>query len=102
MMRVKATLPHITVGYVDAYYEFSVHPELLAQSDVIFANCYSYWECTSLDYANSHMKFNCGQATNTGLSLGKKKAVITETGSPSQGESLKAAEFLTMVARKGN
>jgi exo-beta-1,3-glucanase (GH17 family) len=48
------------------------------------------------------MKFNCGQATNTGLSLGKKKAVITETGSPSQGESLKAAEFLTMVARKGN
>jgi exo-beta-1,3-glucanase (GH17 family) len=27
--RVKDALPNIPVGYVDAYYEFSVHPELV-------------------------------------------------------------------------
>jgi len=49
MRRVKAAVPHITVGYVDAYYEFAVHPQLVAQSDVILANCYPYWEGTSID-----------------------------------------------------
>jgi hypothetical protein len=28
-------LPNIPVGYVDAYYEFSVHPELVENTDVI-------------------------------------------------------------------
>jgi len=42
--RVKEALPGVTVGYVDAYYEFSVHPELVEISDVILANCYPYWE----------------------------------------------------------
>jgi exo-beta-1,3-glucanase (GH17 family) len=100
MRRVKAALPHITVGYVDAYYEFSVHPELVAQSDVILANCYPYWEGTSIDYANSHMQFMCGQATNAGLILGGKKVIITETGWPSQGESLKASEASAINAMK--
>jgi exo-beta-1,3-glucanase (GH17 family) len=33
--RVKDALPNIPVGYVDAYYEFSVHPELVENTDVI-------------------------------------------------------------------
>jgi hypothetical protein len=32
---VKDALPNIPVGYVDAYYEFSVHPELVENTDVI-------------------------------------------------------------------
>jgi len=37
--RVKEALPGIPVGYVDAYYEFSIKPEITAVCDVILANC---------------------------------------------------------------
>lgn len=100
MKRVKEALPHITMGYVDAYYEFSVHPELVELSDVILANCYPYWEGTSIDYANSHMQSMFIQATNAGLSLGGKNVIITETGWPSKGESLKGAEASDINAMK--
>ncbi len=89
--RVKAAIPHIAVGYVDAYYEFSVHPELVEISDVILANCYPYWEGTPVEFSNSHMQSMFMQASNT-AALSGKKVIITETGWPSQGESLKGAE----------
>jgi exo-beta-1,3-glucanase (GH17 family) len=41
MKEVRAAIPaHIPMGYVDAYYEFSSHPELVEHSDVILSNCY--------------------------------------------------------------
>lgn len=88
--RVKQAVPHVTVGYVDAYYEFSVHTELVAYTDVILANCYPYWEGTPIELANSHMRSMYNQALNAGAALGKK-VIITETGWPSQGERLKGA-----------
>ena len=39
--RVKATIPDsIPVGYVDAYYEFSIKPRITAACDLILTNCY--------------------------------------------------------------
>ena len=87
--RVKEALPNITVGYVDAYYEFSRHPELVEVSDVILSNCYPYWEGCHIDGALNHMQQMFGQATHAASG---KKVIITETGWPSQGGSLKGAE----------
>lgn len=87
---VRAAIPeHIPVGYVDAYYEFSVHPDLTAKCDVILSNCYPFWESCHIDYSLSHMQQMYGQALGAGRG---KKVIITETGWPSKGESLGAAE----------
>ena len=86
--RVKEALPGIPVGYVDAYYEFSVHPKITAACDVILANCYPYWEGCHIDYSLVYMKQMYHQAVHAGNG---KKVIITETGWPSQGGSLKDA-----------
>lgn len=86
--RVKKAIPNIPVGYVDAYYEFSVHPELVEVSDVILSNCYPYWEGCHIDGALGHMQQMYRQASQAAKG---KKVIITETGWPSQGGSLKGA-----------
>lgn len=88
IQRVKATLPNVQVGYVDAYYEFSLHPEIVDACDVILANCYPYWEGCSQEYSLVYMKQMYQQAVQAGKG---KKVIITETGWPSQGEGEKAA-----------
>lgn len=90
MKRVRKAIPsHIPIGYVDAYYEFSSLPELVEHSDVILSNCYPFWEGCPEEYALSHMQQMYGQAMDAAKG---KKVIITETGWPSKGESLKGAE----------
>jgi exo-beta-1,3-glucanase (GH17 family) len=79
---------NIPIGYVDAYYEFSVHPQLVDASDVILSNCYPYWEGCHIDGSLSHMQQMYGQAMDAARG---KKVIITETGWPSQGGSLRGA-----------
>lgn len=86
--RVKEALPHIEVGYVDAYYEFSNRPRITEACDVILSNCYPYWEGCPIDYALNHMQQMFGQASDA---ANGKKVIITETGWPSQGGSFKGA-----------
>ncbi len=86
--QVKEALPNITVGYVDAYYEFSHRPRITEACDVILSNCYPYWEGCSLEHSLNHMQQMFGQATDAGKG---KKVIITETGWPSKGSSLKGA-----------
>jgi glucan 1,3-beta-glucosidase len=83
---VKASIPGIPTGYVDAYYEFSQYPELVNICDVILCNCYPFWEGTAFENALDHMHQMYQQAS---LAARGKKVIITETGWPSQGESLK-------------
>lgn len=97
--RVKKAVPQVSVGYVDAYYEFSVHPELLENSDVILANCYPFWEGTPIELANSHMRSMYNQTVLAAAKYGKK-VIITETGWPSQGEALKSAHASNENAMK--
>lgn len=86
--QVKKALPGIPVGYVDAYYEFSVHPAITEHIDVILANCYPFWEGCSFDYSLLYMKNMYYQA----LSAGKgKRVIISETGWPSKGSNLYGA-----------
>lgn len=89
MKEVRAAIPaHIPIGYIDAYYEFSAHPELVEHSDVILSNCYPFWEGCPVEYALLHMQSMYGQAMDAAKG---KKVIITETGWPSKGENLKGA-----------
>ncbi len=87
--RVKEALPHAEVGYVDAYYEFRDRPALSEACDVIFTNCYPFWEGCHINYALPYMKTMFQIATQA---ANGKKVVITETGWPSQGTNFEASE----------
>ncbi len=76
----------IPVGYVDAYYEFTIKPRITEACDIILTNCYPYWEGSNIDYSLAHMKSMYHQAKSV---ANGKKIIITETGWPSQGESFK-------------
>ena len=86
--RVKEALPDVQVGYVDAYYEFSQHPEIVDASDVILSNCYPYWEGCPIEYSLNHMQQMFGQAVDAARG---KKVIITETGWPSEGSTLRGS-----------
>ncbi|MCB9315063.1 MAG: glycosyl hydrolase [Lewinellaceae bacterium] len=86
--RVKQAIPDIPVGYVDAYYEFSQRPKITEACDVILANCYPYWEGCPVESSLDYLKKMYRQAVHAGNG---KQVIITETGWPSQGESLKGA-----------
>jgi len=97
--RVKDALKglDIPVGYVDAYYEFSKRPNITAVCDVILSNCYPFWEGCSLEHSLAHMQNMFGQASAAGNG---KKVIITETGWPSKGESLRGAHSTEENAMK--
>jgi glucan 1,3-beta-glucosidase len=89
IIRVREALPpSIPVGYVDAYYEFSHRPALTEVCDVVLANCYPYWEGCPIEYALSHMQSMYNGAKEAGKG---RPVIITETGWPSAGGSLRGA-----------
>lgn len=88
----KASFPSIEMGYVDAYYEFSLRPRITEACDVILSNCYPFWEGCPIDYALPYMKDMYHQAKAAGAG---KRVIITETGWPNDGggfEGSKASE----------
>ncbi len=86
--KVKEAIPHIPVGYVDAYYEFTIKPRITEACDLILSNCYPFWEGCNIDYSLVYMKQMYYQALDAAKG---KKVIITETGWPSKGESFKDA-----------
>ena len=80
--RVKAALPGIRVGYVDAYYLFELHPRLAAACDVLLTNCYPFWEGCPLDQALPYMQ---SMVRRTQAVANGKQVIISETGWPDKG-----------------
>ena len=89
ILRAKQVLKGIPVGYVDAYYEFTNRPKITEVCDVILANCYPYWEACHINYSLLYMKQMYYQAVQAASG---KRVIITETGWPSSGDALGAAE----------
>jgi exo-beta-1,3-glucanase (GH17 family) len=89
ILRAKKSLDGIPLGYVDAYYEFTNRPKITEVCDVILANCYPYWEACHIDYSLLYMKQMYYQAVQAAPG---KRVIITETGWPSSGDALGAAE----------
>lgn len=86
--RVKKEIPEIPVGYVDAYYEFTIKPRITEACDVILANCYPFWESCPAENSLNYMKQMYEQAKQA---ANGKPVIISETGWPSKGEELKGA-----------
>ena len=97
IQHVKNEVPGIPVGYVDAYYEFVQRPHIVDLCDVILSNCYPFWEGTDFNYSLQHMQQMYYQAKQAAKG---KPVIITETGWPSQGESLGGAVPSKMTAMK--
>lgn len=88
IQQVKSAIPQLPVGYVDAYYEFTLKPKITEACDLILANCYPFWEGCAQEYSLLYMKQMYQQALEAAQG---KKVIITETGWPSQGEPLEDA-----------
>lgn len=86
--RVKQAVPHVPVGYVDAYYMFVNYPEIVDYCDVLFANCYPFWEHCALEISVDYMKKMYELVSQNAKG---KKVVISETGWPTRGEQYGAA-----------
>lgn len=89
ILQVKSELPGIPVGYVDAYYEFCNRPAIAEACDIIFANCYPFWEGCHIDYSLLYMKDMYQRALKAGNG---KKVIITETGWPNRGTAFEDSE----------
>lgn len=86
---VKTLLPDAQIGYVDAYYEFINRPAITEACDVIFANCYPFWEGCHIDYSHVYMKnmyYGALQAAKG------KRLIISETGWPDKGTAFESSE----------
>ena len=93
---VKTQLPHVPLGYVDAYYEFTERPDITEACDVILCNCYPFWEGCPFDNSLDYMKDMYNQAK---AAANSKEVIITETGWPSHGENTKGAQPSEKSAR---
>ena len=86
--RAKEALPGVEIGYVDAYFEFAVHPRITAACDVLLANFYPFWEGCPAEHAILYMKEMYRTAQGAG---GGKRVIISETGWPNIGTAEGAA-----------
>lgn len=89
MYQVKEAIPQIQVGYVDAYYEFADRPRITEACDVIFANCYPYWEGCKHEYSLLYMKDMYRRAV---IASKGKRVIVSEAGWPDRGQSFFGAE----------
>ncbi len=88
IQRVKDAVPGVQVGYVDAYYLFEKHPRVTAACDVLFTNCYPFWEGCPRDQAIAYMQ---SMYRRTLAVAGGKRVVISETGWPQVGTAFHGA-----------
>jgi len=88
ILKVKAEIPDVPIGYVDAYYEFTDRPKITELCDVILCNCYPFWEGCTFENSLDYMKQMYNQALKAGMG---KKVIITETGWPSHGENFRGS-----------
>jgi glucan 1,3-beta-glucosidase len=95
--RVKAAVPGVPVGYVDAYYLFEKHPHITAACDVVLTNCYPFWEGCPRAQAVAYMQ---DMVARTRAAAPGKRIIISETGWPDQGSAFHGAQPSTEGAMR--
>ena len=80
--RAKSAGTGVPVGYVDAYFEFEVHPLIADACDIILANCYPFWEGCPAEHAHLYMREMVRTAQRAGNG---KQVIVSETGWPNIG-----------------
>ena len=80
--RARLGAPGVAIGYVDAYFKFVAHPQVSDACDVIFANCYPFWEGIAAEHALVYMKEMYRLAS---VAANGKPVIISETGWPNIG-----------------
>jgi len=85
---IKYSIPNVPVSYVDTYFELAKRPEIIANCDIILANCYPFWEGCNIDEAPIYLQ-KMFEMVN--FAAQGKKVIITETGWPDSGENVHAA-----------
>jgi exo-beta-1,3-glucanase (GH17 family) len=88
MQRIRQGAPGVPVGYVDAYFIFNTHPRIADASDIIFANCYPFWEGCPAEHAILYMKEMYRRAQHA---ANGKQVIVSETGWPNIGTSERGA-----------
>jgi exo-beta-1,3-glucanase (GH17 family) len=86
--RVRAAVPDLPVSFVDAYFLFEQHRDVVDACDVLLVNCYPYWESVPAEYALLAMKEMYRRAQRV---AGDKQVIISETGWPTAGTAFGAA-----------
>jgi glucan 1,3-beta-glucosidase len=84
IQQVKRALPGVPVGYVDAYYLFPMHPELVAACDYLPINCYPFWEKCPLDASLAYVEEMVRRVRAVAMG---KPVIIAETGWPTAGSA---------------
>jgi len=95
IFEVKKQIGEIPVGYVDAYYEFVNRPAITDACDVIYANCYPFWEGCHIDYSLVYMQNMYQYAQNAAPG---KKVIVSETGWPNLGSAFEGSVPSTINA----
>jgi uncharacterized repeat protein (TIGR01451 family) len=80
--------PGIPVATADVYQNLISHPNVIAASDVVFANIYPYWDGISVNNAVCALAQRYEAVVNAAMG---KPVVLSETGWPSGGNAVGAA-----------
>jgi exo-beta-1,3-glucanase (GH17 family) len=86
--RARQGAPDVPVGYVDAYFKFVTNPQVSDVCDVIFANCYPFWEGIAIEHSLVYMKEMYRLASTAAKG---KPVIISETGWPNIGTPERSA-----------
>ncbi len=88
LAKFKAAVPNIPITTADVYNVLLAHPNLLAASDVVFANYYPYWEGKQIKDAVAFVHANHLAVITQ---AGGKQVYVSETGWPSDGNTIGSA-----------
>jgi GPH family glycoside/pentoside/hexuronide:cation symporter len=88
LKEVKKSIPNIPVSYVDTYFELSQRPEIIANCDLVLANCYPFWEGCNIEQAPVYLQKMYDMVKTAAKG---KEVIITETGWPDSGENMQSA-----------
>ncbi|MEC7231399.1 MAG: glycosyl hydrolase, partial [Planctomycetota bacterium] len=89
IQEVRAKVPDVPVGYVDAYFLFAAHPAIAEACDYIPINCYPFWEEKPLEQSVGYAREMVRRVRDV---ADGRPVIVAETGWPTDGAPVGPAE----------